>query len=183
MYLLQNHFSAPLRTHLGNMSKVRYKGSRVFCLDVVHNFTFAHSAKREVNMKQKSKQASAYFKLFSYGTKFVIVFLLKRGSRCVLESNPVRIRIRWRYTEGMDESNPGMCVTVWSAPNYCYRCGNVASILAVRSFVRTEIGLVRHWSSPVDRATRASFRLFRTSSALTFEIVIIRRATLETAYC
>ena len=33
--------------------------------------------------------------------------------------------------EGYNWAHPELCVTLFSAPNYCYRCGNQAAILEV----------------------------------------------------
>eukprot|EP00666_Eupelagonemidae_sp_cell4sb_P016262 gene16262-304_t len=53
--------------------------------------------------------------------------------RRFLRANGLR-SIASRYAlcaQGFQILFAGTCVTVWSAPNYCYRCGNTAAILEV----------------------------------------------------
>ncbi len=52
--------------------------------------------------------------------------------------------------EGYKELFEGGLVTVWSAPNYCYRCGNVAAVLKVDDYLNREYVIFEAATKDVD---------------------------------
>lgn len=45
-------------------------------------------------------------------------------------------------------------VTVWSAPNYCYRCGNVASVLSIDEQLNRDFKIFRDVPEPPELQNR-----------------------------
>jgi serine/threonine-protein phosphatase 6 catalytic subunit len=50
-------------------------------------------------------------------------------------------------------------VTVWSAPNYCYRCGNVASVLAFDDYLNRDFKIFREVSEVDERKNQVPYFL------------------------
>jgi serine/threonine-protein phosphatase 6 catalytic subunit len=72
---------------------------------------------------------------FVFGVNPVKQFLhLNKLSLVARAHQLVQEGFKYNFTEAQDLASvngakEGLLVTVWSAPNYCYRCGNVASIM------------------------------------------------------
>ncbi|KAF8312627.1 serine threonine protein phosphatase [Clavulina sp. PMI_390] len=81
---------------------------------------------------------------YLFGADIVKVFSHNNGIDLIARAHQLAM-------EGYKLMFDRMIVTVWSAPNYCYRCGNVASILELDENLQQEYKVFRH--APAD--TRA----------------------------
>ena len=58
------------------------------------------------------------------------------------------VRAHQLVMEGYSWTHPNTCVTVFSAPNYCYRCGNMAAIMEVGDSIEARPDFVMYEASP-----------------------------------
>ena len=64
---------------------------------------------------------------YTFGKDIVDAFLYRNDCSHILRAHQL-------CQTGYDELFDGKLSTVWSAPNYCYRCGNLASVLEIDEF-------------------------------------------------
>ena len=69
------------------------------------------------------------------------VLLLLAGLQLICRAHQlVQQGLKYMFQpETEEDDSKGKLVTVWSAPNYCYRCGNVASILCFDEDLKQEV--------------------------------------------
>jgi len=58
------------------------------------------------------------------------------------------VRAHQLVMEGYSWTHPNTCVTVFSAPNYCYRCGNMAAIMEIGDSIESRPEFVMYEASP-----------------------------------
>ena len=86
---------------------------------------------------------------FVFGNGPVKQFLhLNKLSLVARAHQLVQEGFKYSFTEERDiasvnNAQDGLLVTVWSAPNYCYRCGNVASVLQVDDNMNREFKIFK----------------------------------------
>ena len=84
----------------------------------------------EVNGWGMSPRGAGYL----FGANIVERFLLENDLSLIARAHQL-------VMEGYKQMFNDQLVTVWSAPNYCYRCGNVASVLKLNENLEREFVL------------------------------------------